>query len=437
MIFSKNTIIKSKLFLIVTAALFLSVFLLSCGGGAIGYGVVLISPDTRVLPTGSVVEVLEESGIQKTYIVVSIDSSERLEIDKWRIQIFEEMTGAVSLAESYKEYINLYARNIRDGLAIREKPDINSNRVYKMRIDQEVKILQKNENIEQIGSHEGYWYKVITLDGVEGYCFDYYLDIYDITAAVAEDLGPDISRLTAAFEKVYRPEVFQSMMDSRQIFLDKFSKEYGLFSDPEKKIIRVQLFDKSYEFEYSTVKQTGESRYLLLPSELEVIIKSENTIQLVFTLDDITYDPVFIYIEEELIDDIRTGELERRSELFSSLIENGPLYTSSAYGSIRFMENNTFSWERLGRLVPAIIPDDDYSEGKITFDHFAVPNIEGNYDGVLAFRFRQNPDRPILLLFSLENRSLKLEYVPNRNADNGVIMERSSSPLIMAFFGQQ
>lgn len=437
MLFAEDATVTRRVILVLAAVLTLSTTLVSCGTGTLGYGVVLISPDTQALQTGAVVKVIEESGINATYSVESSDSGEQYELDKWRIEIFDDQEAAREWADSYEEYVPLYARNLRDGLAVREEADINSNRVYKLRLDQEIKILRRTEVSEQIGSRQGYWYKVLTTDGVQGYCFDYYLDIYDITAEAEMPEGPDLSILNAALEKVYRPEAFKGMIESGQIFLDRFTKEYGLFTDLEQKRIRVVLFEKSYVFDFDEVRRTADSRYRLFPADLEIILRSKERIQLVFTIEDKTYDPVFVTIDEETIDEVRTAEIERRTELLTGLIENGPLYISSAYGSIRFLEDGGFSWERLDRLVPSIIPNSDFSGGTVSFDHFISREISTSYDGVLALRFRQSPDRPIILLYTLDGSSLKLEYVPERNVDERIIQQRSSSPLIMAFFGQQ
>ncbi len=437
MLFAEDATVTRRVILVLAAVLTLSIALVSCGTGTLGYGIVLISPDTQALQTGAVVKVLEESDINATYVVESADSGEQYELDRWRIELFEDQETARGRANSYAEYVPLYARNLRDGLAVREEPNINSNRVYKLRLDQEIKILQRTGSAEQVGTHQGYWYKVLTTDGVQGYCFDYYLDIYDITAEAEKPEGPDLSILNSALEQVYRPEAFKGMIESGQIFLDRFTKEYGLFADLEQKRIRVVLFEKSYIFDFTEIRQTTDSRYLLLPADVEIIIRSEETIQLVFTIDDRTYDPVFVSLEEETIDDVRTAEIERRADLLTELIENGPLYTSSAYGSIRFLEDGGFTWERLDRLVPSIIPGTDFSGGTVSFDHFLSKEFSTSYDGVLAFRFRQTPDRPITLLYTLDGSSLKLEYVPERNVNDRIIQRRSSSPLIMAFFGQQ
>ena len=436
MSFTEKSTVKSRVILTLCTVTLLQLLLFSCGGASVGYGVVLISPDSQSLQTGAVVRVLEESDIHDTYTVESA-AGELYELDRWRIDLVEKRESAERAAHAYEEFVPLYARNLRDGLAVREEPDITSNRVYKMRLDQEIKILRKTDVSEQIGDHQGYWYQVLTQDGIRGYCFDYYLEIFDITAEVEEQEGPDITPLTDALQRTYRPEAFRSMIDSGQIFLDRFTREYGLSADLKGMRVQIRLFENSFTFDYSEIRPRSESRYLLFPADLEIILRGEDAVQAVFTVNDRTYDPVFVYLDEERIDEIRTEEMERRSELLETLISNGPLYTSSAYGSIRFYEDARFSWERLDRLVPSIIPDTDFSEGHVTFDHFTAPDMDSRYDGVLALRFQQSPAKPVILLYDLENNSLRVEYVPERNVENRIVQGSSSSPLIMAFFGQQ
>src|SRR6056297_2740232 len=110
-----------------------TLLLSTCTGGTIGYGVVLLSPDTNAIETGALVEIKEKSDINDTYTVGYPDSQETYEIDKWRVDAFEERSTAASRAEEYEQVKNLFARNLRDGLAIREQPDISAHRVYKLR----------------------------------------------------------------------------------------------------------------------------------------------------------------------------------------------------------------------------------------------------------------------------------------------------------------
>lgn len=424
-----------KYLIILFSGLLISL-LTSCSSGGIGYGVVLLSPDSNALMTGSFVIVKEESEINKTYKIEQPGSQQSFKIDTWRVEVYEKESEARARAEAYDQYKNLFARNLRDGLAVREEPTINSNRVYKLRKNQEIKVIEKTDVQEKIGGHEGEWYRVLTKDGVQGYAFDYYLKIFDSTAGPEEAEGPDLSPILTMLERTYRPERYETMQEEEQIKLDRFTAEYGLFSDLENKTIAIRFYNKDYNFEYDEILRLSEKRYAFPPADLELIIRSDEEIQAVFSQEDKTYDPTFVYFDNEQIQEIRDQERERRSELFQSLLENGPLFTSNAYGEIEFSEEKHFIWNNLDRLVPSIIPDTLYREGTISLDHFLNSDLKSDYSGVLAFHFNQNPDSPVLFLYSLDERSLKLEYVSQRNVDDRVVQQRSSSRLIMAFFNK-
>ncbi|MFW5727029.1 MAG: SH3 domain-containing protein [Spirochaetia bacterium] len=408
----------------------------ACSGGNLGYGVVLFSPDTNALETGAVVVVKYKSDISNTYKVEPPDSDQSFEIDTWRVELFEKRKEAQAQASEYDEYENIFARNMRDGLAIREEPDISSNRVYKLRVNQEIKVLGKTDVEEEIGGHDGVWYRVLTKDGVQGYSFDYYLKLFDITAAPEEQAGPDLTPIKEALARSYRPEDFKAMEENQQIDLQKFSTEYGIFTDLEKQTIDIRLYKKSYTFEYDEIKRMSDRRYAFVPADLEIIIRDEDSVQAVYTIDDRTYDPVFEYYAEDDIREIREAEQERRDELYTQLLESGPVFTSNAYGEIEFEEGREFSWRNLDRLVPSIIPGVTYESGSVSLDHFLARSISSEYTGALAFRFEQASNEPLIFLYSLEGNALKLEYVPARYVDEKVLRERSSSRLIMAFFGQ-
>ncbi len=425
----------TRYFTLLLAVIIGSVFS-ACSGASLGYGVVLLSPDSKALETGALVEVSERSEINNTYTVRPPESDQSFEIDTWRVELFENRNTARDRAAEYDEYEHIYARNMRDGLAIREEPDINSSRVYKLRKDQEIKVLGQSNVEEQIGGHDGVWYHVLTKDGVQGYSFDYYLKLFDITAAPEEQSGPDLTAIHEALSRTYRPEDFKAMERNQQIDLQKFTTEYGVFSDLENQSITIRLYSKSYTFEYEEIRRMNDRRYAFVPADLEVILRGEDSVQTVFTIEDQTYDPIFVYYDEEEIQEIRESEQERRNELYTRLLENGPLYTSSAYGEIQLTENREFSWRNLDRLVPSIIPGVTYESGIVSLDHFLAPNLSAEYTGALAFRFDQAQSEPVIFLFSLEGESLRLEYVPKRHVDEKVVRERSSSRLIMAFFGQ-
>src|SRR6056297_1696580 len=76
----------------------------TCSGGAIGYGVVLLSPDVHAIETGALVEIKEESDINDTYTVGYPDSQETYKIDRWRVESFDQRHAAASRTEEYEQF---------------------------------------------------------------------------------------------------------------------------------------------------------------------------------------------------------------------------------------------------------------------------------------------------------------------------------------------
>ncbi|MCK5672591.1 MAG: SH3 domain-containing protein, partial [Spirochaetales bacterium] len=161
----------SKVFRI-TAGLFIIILIFtSCSKKFLGYGTILWAPDEVLLSTGQNVTVISESELADVYLITNDSSNEPVQIDRWRVSFFEDQIQAEENSLAISKYKNIYARNLKDGLLIREEPDINSNRAYKMRKNQILKVYGRTADISTIGQYEGYWYKVITEDGVKGYCF--------------------------------------------------------------------------------------------------------------------------------------------------------------------------------------------------------------------------------------------------------------------------
>lgn len=410
----------------------------ACGGGAEGYGVVLLSPNEDVVDHGTFVTVEKSSSISETYTITIPEESGSFEIDMWRVAFFDKKSGASKYADSYAQYRNLFAKNLRDGLAIRQKPDVTSPRLYKLRKGQNVKILDKIEEEVEVGSHTGHWYEVLTRDGVSGYSFDHYLEIYDADAAPVEDDTPDMRKIREILSRTYRPVDYEKMKENGRIDLSRFTEDYGFFPDPEEKRFRVRTFTYTHTFTYDEIEKQSESNYLFKGAGVELRTDDENHITLIYSREDQNYSPGFTLIEE--IEEIRKKEIERREELMRELVEGGPSYHSSAYGTILFNEDGTFEWQRFDRLVPRIISSPDYSGGMVRFNHFVGPDIENEYTGAFALNFESaaneapaGEEAPVFL-YSLSEEKLTIEYVSAKNIEKKLVKRRNASPLIMVFF---
>jgi hypothetical protein len=309
--------------------------------------------------------------------------------------------------------------------------------VYKLRKGQKIKILEKAK-ADTIGSHEGHWYRVLTLDGVAGYCFDHYLDIYDATAEETETENPALARLREELSKSYRPADFRDMSESGRIRFDRFDPQYGLSVDFEARTIRVNMYTYTHTFDFEAVEQTGENSFFFAGAGVKLTLKAEETLQLVYTRDNKNYSPSFVRMGEEEIRSLIEEERKRREQAYEDLRSAGPRYSSSAYGQLSFTgeEEFTFSWKDYGRLVPRVIPSGTSGSGTVRFGYFLSDSLKQEYEGVIALDFRELSAEPLLFMYSLEDGQMKLEHVTREKVDDGLVQERSSYPLIMAFFTQ-
>jgi hypothetical protein len=422
----------------VLSVVILALLLGSCGSDKARYGVVLLSPNEDALSTGSTVRLTDRSDINETYTVTSSDSDERFEIATWRVKGFTDSSKAEQYAREYAPNVNLYANNLHDGLAVREEPDIDSPRVYKLRKGQKIKILEKAK-AETIGSHAGHWYRVLTTDGTAGYCFDHYLEIYDTTNVQEESEDPDITRLREKLSRTYRPAGFRSMMEAGHIKLDQFDPQYGLFTELEENSIRIRMFEYTHTFTFEEIEKEGPDTFTLAGAGVQVQLKAEDEIQLVYTKENRNYATSFVYIDQETIETRIKEERERRQKAYSRLQEAGPVFNSSAYGRIEFSGEGGLRWERYDRLVPRVIPGGSSGSGTVRFNHFLAEPLKNKYEGAFSLTLGSYPDQPLVFMYRLEEGKLNLEYVPGEKIKGRVIQERASYPLIMVFFaaGQQ
>ncbi len=419
----------------ILCGIYFFIFLLfGCSIGPEGYGVLLLSPNEAVIETGSLLTIEKSSSLHETSTVTADEGSEKIEIDRWRIEFFDRKEKAEEFYKAYAEYRTVFAENLKDGLAVRKEAEVSSQRVYKLREGQELKVLGRSGEEVSVGANNGYWYRVLTRDGVQGYCFDHYLDLFDAQAAPSEDEGPDLSKVRRVLSRIYRPIDYEMMREQGHIKLEKFTSQYGFFPDPEENQLRVETFDFSHEFSYKELQKQNERSYLFTGAGLELRIEDDTHITLIYTKDDVNYAPGFVIVEN--IDEIRQEERKRRKELLDRLVQSGPVFSSNAYGELSFSESGNFRWERFDRLVPRIIPSSDYREGTVFFDHFLGEETAGGYDGALRLDFTAPQGPGIVFLYRLEGEKLSFEYVSEKDIEDKVVLQRNASPLIVVFFSE-
>ena len=110
-----------------------------------GYGVVLWSIPEHGLFDGTVVPVYVRSNIGKVYIIGIPGSKQKIEVPLWRITDPESKGKALKTAQRLAEYRRQYAVAALDGLPIRTEPVNTAKQVYRLRLNEVIKVLYKGE----------------------------------------------------------------------------------------------------------------------------------------------------------------------------------------------------------------------------------------------------------------------------------------------------
>ena len=289
---------------------------LSSCSRTIGYALMLWGEEESPVATGQIVPVRQESQIQGTYLVRLPGGKELAEIPVWRMRLFPDREEALQGANEYAPYQEVFAYSQRDGLPLREQADPEARRIYKLSEGQLVKVMSRGEEKVTIGNYEDYWYRVLTEDGYEGYCFGYYLPVFTSSGDPKAEVQTMMARdpmLEALLGTDWRPEYFQEMVGAGRIDLNAFGPEFGFFVIPENGEIRLVTGKRSSVFRYERLENVGLNRYVFDGPELggggiRVNMQSMQRIVCTYPISDQVFSAVFILFAgdiEQIVDQER------------------------------------------------------------------------------------------------------------------------------------
>ncbi|MCX7788581.1 MAG: SH3 domain-containing protein [Spirochaetes bacterium] len=417
--------------------LLLTLLSFGCGRRTIGYGVVLWSPEEQAVSTGAMVPVYEESRIKKTYIIGVPTQKAPYEIPASRVQVFRSRKEAEAFASQFESVRYLFAISERRALPIREKPDRLSKQVYRLRQDELIKILQLGTEPSDENGLKGHWHKVLAEDGTVGYCFDYYLTLYDgkSNTKVASTRDPSEERIALLLSTTWRPAYFQTMVSSRRIDLDRFKPEYGLFITLDPPLIRLQTPEVQKEFSFTTLSATSGNRFLIEGANISLAMDSSAK-NLTITFQDRNEQKTLQFIAfSGDVEDIIQKEKERREKLLTSFLEKGQILRSSGFGEITLRSDGTFQWTDFDRLIPNVLGSGVRGTGRIEFSTFQDRSIQGEYDGSLTFLFDGGTTgkNRATFLYKFTDGGVRFLHIPQANIRENTIQRLSTTPLILFF----
>jgi hypothetical protein len=409
--------------------------LYSCGGPH-DFGVVLWAPPGGPLANGdqvSVVRLSEESGKAS---VRAREVKGAVELEAWRLRLASSRDQLRAEAEAYAPYLSSFAYAQRDGLPLRENPEQEARRVYKLREGQVVKVLSRGEVPVQIGSYQDYWYRVLTDDGYEGWCFGYFLPVFQsegdplAEAAALKAKDPLLEALQAT---AWRPEFFQEMVDNGRIDLERFDPEIGFFLDPSRQQALLSLPGFRQNWDYREIANVGPSRYVIEGPELRVAMSGPDRMVLTYLRNEQQLAQVFIDFTGDL-EKLIAAEKARRQALFQEFLRRGPVMTSNAYGRILLSSEMRFHWEGFGRLADQAFLRPVAGDGVVDFAYHLSKELAASFDGVITFRFAEyGPSQGSSFVYKFDGPGVRLVFLRAQAIRDIEALSLEASPLVIYF----
>ncbi|GHV29111.1 lipoprotein [Spirochaetia bacterium] len=441
----------------------LGVLLSSCSR-LLGWGVLLWSTEDPAIPSGTVLPVYIRSNIDHVWVVGIPEAyrprnrgTNRFEIPLWQLELRGSKRAAAKRAAEFAGYARLYAETAQDGLPIREDPDNSARRVYRLRMGQIVKILEKVEGNPAISTTgdplPGDWYRVLTEDGAAGYCFSYRLKLFTHTGG-ALALSPAVSEtaqedpdLDLVLSRSWYPDWYGAMVASRRLDLADLSQRWRFIPSPDTGIAHIYLPTADLSFSYTGIQRIGSRSWRFegapgTSGSLQMQLPTDTTLVIQYTenggpqgTSGFPRSAAFVSLPMEL-DDLIAQETERRETLFQNIYAQGSSFQSTNYGNLRLSLDGRFVWTGNNILIPQIIPTSALGSGFVSMDLFLGSDLEEQYSGAftLIFDSINNAGIAVHFIYTLDDQGLRIEYVPPDNLEGVTVTRRALAPTVIYFF---
>jgi len=426
----------------------MALLLSSCS--RLGYGVLLWSIDEPPIDSGTVLPVYIRSNIEKIWVVgvpetIRVNRDYKYEIPLTQLEFVGSKRKAEKWADEFSRHALTYAENLQDGLPIRDNADNNSRRVYRLRLGEIIKILGVARGTPPISATgdplPGEWYRVMTSDGVIGYCFSYRLRVFNqndqtvqSTPPSQRNTAPD-PELEMVLSRTWSSESYLQMVNTRRFNIQEMEKNYRFDPGYETGVARIILPDLERQFSFEKISSAGERAWTFDGTSLQMILRTNTTLAVQFT-DNTGSRRTLVFVSlNARIDDLIIQETARRENQFLTIYNQGPVFTSSNYGTITLLRTGDFTWTGFELLVPQLISADTRGAGQINMELYISPSYEEHFNGAFTIRFSDiRTNNSVNFLYAIDNQGLRLEAVPDFGIEGITVMRRASSPMVLYFF---
>jgi hypothetical protein len=405
------------------------------------------------IPSGIVVPVYARSNIEKKWIA-GIPRKYRppeftqtmIEIPLAQLHLTRTRIGAKHwIKANLGEYALMYAETLQNGLPIRTLPENGSQRAYRLRAGEIIKIISPVEGIPAVGASgdplPGQWFNVLTENGTRGYCFSYRLRLFDYAggslgggAAGTSGHGDDYA-LDTIIAKKWSASEYWDMINANKLIIEDLEKDWGFSFGEDSGIANIYVSSLDKSFHYSGIRRDNSLQWRFDGTSLRFQQISENQIKVEFDEQNDVFSATapnrsfIFYALPVKLNTLIDGEKARREALYKTFYTIGPVFSSETYGSIYLNENHDFIWENYDALSGIVIPLAAIGRGKVDFAYFLGEELTGLYDGIVTFKFASvnGPAREVNFLYKFNTNELKLANVWGEMIQNKTV-ERYEPP---------
>lgn len=411
-----------------------------------GYGVLLWNVPEHGLEGGDIVPVYIKSNISNVYVIGlgtgKSEKKEKIEVPLWQLTEPESKSRAAKTARRYDEFKHTYATVVLDGLPMRAEPVNTARQVYRLRKDESIKVLYKGSGqAVMAGANsalEGDWYRVLTSDGTQGWCFSYNLRFYEMDkngqrlggeeVVESDGLSEEVEQILSA---VWYPDSYKSMIDSGRIDVEKLNPSYMFHLDLDSKILYFNMPKIYKSWEYTGFTKFSGNEYKLNDIPIVLTVRRSDFVVVRYTGESGKPEDFNLVTIEQDLNELVQNERTRRDAEYKKIFDFGPNFRSSSYGNLEFREDKSFSWTNNRLLAPSIIPS-VRNRGTAEIKYFLSRSLSANYNGIITFSF-DGIDKEVNFLYRIEENGLRFEDASGATIKNNIVTERSLSPLVIFF----
>ena len=433
---------KKKLFAAAATLLlaFCSTFLISCKDKIMGYSVLLWDIPEYKLQSGDTLPVYIRSNISQVYVVGIGD--EKIEIPLWQLTDPVKKSKIGTVQKKYEDCAHTYASVKIDGLPCRAEPVNTAKQVYRLRKAEVIKLLYKGKGqAPMTGGQplEGDWYRILTKDGTQGWCFSYNLNLYEtdengeqVGGEKIEEEEEEDNYYNSILNKAWYPDSFSTMISSGNIDITKLHSSYNFTIDTVNNKVNLNMSGIHESWDYTGYTKTDDYEYTL--NDIPIIIVGKKSTFIVVRYTDESGKPQELNLVTlaEDINAIVAAEKQRRADAYKKVASSTGNLSSSSYGNLSFNSDGTFKWTGFKLLVPSIISSSAKNAGTCSVKYAVSKDLAATYDGVLTFKFEGSTDE-VNFLYKLESDGLRLEDATSATYNGILVTARGSSPLILYF----